>query len=217
VEPTVPPAGDEPPPGPRPEVALPESISSTWAAAPPVEDGSVDAAPTAARDATEAEAVEPTADGLPEPAPTLRLAPVSMRAVGIDARGLRLQNPDGKTGVLLWQTLAGVSVARIGDPGAGHPGDDVFLDLLMAAKATADGDVVRCIRLNGADLAIPQLQAESSAVRRFQRLVATILKTTGATAYPSREDCLGARGFPTFPDLAAYETALVACLRLAAG
>jgi hypothetical protein len=140
-----------------------------------------------------------------------------MRAVGIDARGLRLQSPDGKTGVLLWKTLAGVSMARIGDPGAGQPGDGLLLDLLMATKATAAGDVVRCVRLSGGDLAIPQLQAESSPVRRFQRLVATILKTTGATAYPSREDCLGARGFPTFADLGAYETALVACLRRAAG
>jgi hypothetical protein len=165
----------------------------------------------------ETPAVEPPLDTLPEPAPTWQLIPVSMRAVGIDTRGLRLESRDGKAGLLLWETLAGISVARFGDPGAaGQPGEGVFLDLLMAPKATADGEVVRCVRLTVADLAIPQLQAEPSPVRRMQRLVATILKTTKATPYPSREDCLGARGFPTFSDLGAYETALLACLRLSA-
>jgi hypothetical protein len=59
------------------------------------------------------------------------------------------------------------------------------------------------------DLAIPQLQSEPSPLRAFQRLVATILKATGATAHPSREACLGVQGFPAFPDLTAYEADLV--------
>ena len=58
-------------------------------------------------------------------------------------------------------------------------------------------------------MAIPQLQTESSPVRALQRLVATILKATGATPYPSRDACLGLGGFPAFPDLAAYEADLV--------
>ncbi len=227
VEPTAPPSG------PRPDAEPPESRAATCAEVPLVEHGSpapvpetsststpepTAPAPTAGRAAMETEAVEPESDSDkgPESTPEWTLAPVSMRAVGIDTRGLRLQNRDGKTGLLSWESLAGFSVVRIGDPGApGQPGNDVFLDLLMAPKATPDGAVVRCVRLAGADLAIPQLQAESSPVRRFQRLVATILKTSRATPYPSREDCLGARGFPTFSDLGTYETALLACLRLA--
>jgi hypothetical protein len=107
-------------------------------------------------------------------------------------------------------------VARIDDPSRAEPrGDNLILDLLMAPKATPEGDVVRCVRLTDQDLAIPQLQGEPSAVRGFQRLVATVLKTTAATPYPSRDDCLGLRGFPTFPDVGAYEAALLACLRLA--
>jgi hypothetical protein len=231
VEATRPPFRDEPSPA-RDEVPPPEALSSTFAAASWVEHGASEAAPETpsvstpepsevpsppGRDVMDTPAVEPPPDTLPEPAPTWQLIPVSMRAVGIDTRGLRLESRDGKAGLLLWETLAGISVARIGDPGtAGQPGDGVFLDLLMAPKATADGEVVRCVRLSVADLAIPQLQAEPSPVRRIQRLVATILKTTKATPYPSREDCLGARGFPTFSDLGAYETALLACLRLAA-
>ena len=93
--------------------------------------------------------------------------------------------------------------------------DLLILDLLMAPKATPEGDVVRSVRLTDQDLAIPQLQGEPSAVRGFQRLVATVLKATGATPYPSRDDCLGLRGFPAFPDVGAYETALLACVRLA--
>jgi hypothetical protein len=139
-----------------------------------------------------------------------------MRAVAIDARGLRLQNREGKAGHLPWQGITGVSVARIGDPsGAAPRRDNLILDLLMAPKATPSGDVVRCVRLTDQDLAIPQLQGEPSVVRGFQRLVATVLKTTGATPYPSRDDCLGLRGFPTFPDVGAYESALLAGLRLA--
>lgn len=230
--PTAPPPGDEPAPGPPPE-ASPEDTRAVPAAAQPlIEHGSPAPVPEgpsartpescepAAADGQEAggtEAVEPASGTAPEPTPLWTLAPVSMRAVGIDTRGLRLQNRDGKTGLLSWGSLAGVSVVRIGDPGPpGQPDGDVFLDLLMAPKATPDGAVVRCVRLTSTDLAIPQLDTEPSPVRRLQRVVATILKASHATPYPSREDCLGARGFPTFPDPGAYETALVACLRLAA-
>mgnify|MGYP001576929660 CR=1 FL=1 len=140
-----------------------------------------------------------------------------MRAVAIDARGLRLENRGGKVGQLPWQSIAGVSVARIGDsPGIDQPGGQLVLDLLMAPTRMPEGNVVRCVRIAVADLAIPQLQAEPSPVRKLQRLVATILKATNATTYPSREDCLGLRGFPVFSDLGAYDTALLACLRLAA-
>ena len=164
----------------------------------------------------EASTPEPAREELVEPAPAWKLVPVAMRAVAIDARGLRLQNREGKTGHLPWQGITGVSVARIDDPSRTEPrGDGLILDLLMAPKATPEGDVVRSVRLTDQDLAIPQLQGEPSAVRGFQRLVATVLKTTGATPYPSRDDCLGLRGFPMFPDVGAYETALLACLRLA--
>jgi hypothetical protein len=128
-----------------------------------------------------------------------------------------LQNRAGKSGQLPWQHIVGVSVARIADSmAAEQAGEQLILDLLMAPQSTPEGDVVRCVRLASEELALPQLQAEASPTRAFQRLVATILKATQATAYPSREDCLGARGFPTFSDLGAYETALLACLRLAA-
>jgi hypothetical protein len=164
----------------------------------------------------EAPTPEPAREEMVEPAPSWKLIPVAMRAVAIDARGLRLQNREGKTGHLPWQGITGVSVARIDDPSRAEAlGENLILDLLMAPKATPEGDVVRCVRLTDQDLAIPQLQGEPSAVRGFQRLVATVLKTTGATPYPSRDDCLGLRGFPTFPDVGAYETALLACLRLA--
>lgn len=116
-----------------------------------------------------------------------------------------------------WQSIAGISVARIGNPAETERlNDQLVLDLLMTRKSTPDGELVRCVRITGANLAIPQLTGEPSPVRGFQRLVATVLKATGATAYPSRDDCLGLRGFPVFPDLGAYEAALVACLRLAA-
>jgi membrane associated rhomboid family serine protease len=175
------------------------------------------AGPMAAPPAIQSPAAELASDGLAEPPPSWKLAPVPMRAVAIDARGLRLQNREGKIGQLPWQSVAGVSVASIEDPTGSEPaGDQLVLDLLMAPKSTPEGDVVRCVRITGADLAIPQLQAEPSPARKLQRLVATILKATSATAYPSREDCLGLRGFPVFSDLGAYETALVACLRLAA-
>ena len=217
---SVPPVGEEP-------------ASSLDAETPVVEVASPgfivrhDFAPESAPDPTPAEPAggaqtfealtpELAREEMVEPAPSWRLTPVAMRAVAIDAHGLRLQNREGKTGHLPWQGITGVSVARIDDPSrAEPPGDTLILDLLMAPTATPEGDVVRCVRLTDQDLAIPQLQGEPSAVRGFQRLVATVLKTTGATPYPSRDDCLGLRGFPTFPDVGAYETALLACLRQA--
>jgi membrane associated rhomboid family serine protease len=159
---------------------------------------------------------DPAADALA--APPWKLAAIPMRAVAIDARGLRLQNREGKVGQLPWPSVKGVSVAAIGDATGSEPaGGGLVVDLLMAPTTTTEAEVVRCVRLAVADLAIPQLQGEPSPARSVQRLVATVLKTTGATAYPSREDCLGLRGFPAFPDLPTYEAALVACLRLAAG
>jgi len=196
----------------------------SWAAGPQTETSpEAEATPAPPEPATTQQAVEsprpePPPDVQPEPARTWTLAPASMRAVGIETRGLRLQNRAGKIGQLPWQSVVAVAVARIGSPAPGAQSvEGLILDLLMAPASTPDGDVVRCVRLGATDLAIPQLQAEASPVRGFQRLVATILKATGARPYPTREDCLGLQGFPAFPDLDAYETALIACLRLAAG
>jgi hypothetical protein len=187
-----------------------EPTSEAAPASPPAE-------PELGAPATEPPPVEPEAEAIPAPPPTWKLLPVSMRAVNIDARGLHLESREGKTGHLPWQTIAGVSVARIGHPAAtDQSAEGLILDLLTAPRFTPDGNVIRCVRLTAADLTLPQLQAEPSPVRGFQRLVATILKAAGATAYPTRDDCLGARGYPSFSDLASYETALVACLRLAA-
>jgi len=141
------------------------------------------------------------------------LAPTSMQAVGIDARGLRLKSRGGTAGVLQWQQIVGLSTARIADPASTEQaGDNLVLDLLMAPESTPDGDVVRCVRLSAQDLAIPQLQNEPSPLRGFQRFVATALKASGATPHPNREECLGLQGFATFSDLAAYEAALLARL-----
>jgi membrane associated rhomboid family serine protease len=139
-----------------------------------------------------------------------KLDPIPMRAVGIDARGLHLQDRGGKMGHLAWRQVTGISVANIGESSApaGTP-SHLILDLLIAQKSPPVDGTVRCIRLSREDLAIPQLQGEPSSLRRFQRLVATILKLTGAQAHPSREACLGASGFPAFPNLAAYEADLV--------
>jgi membrane associated rhomboid family serine protease/Tfp pilus assembly protein PilF len=138
------------------------------------------------------------------------LAPTSMQAVGIDARGVRLKSRAGTAGLLQWQQIVGISTARIEGPAATEqPGDHLVLDLLMAPESAPDGEVVRCVRLSGQDLAIPQLQNEPSPLRGFQRFVATALKASSATPYPSREECLGLQGFATFSDLAAYEAALL--------
>jgi membrane associated rhomboid family serine protease len=146
----------------------------------------------------------------PAAMPVLSLAPVPARAVGIDARGLTLQDRRGGTGHLLWQKVTAVSVATIGQPQvADQAAETLILDLIMGSSLSPPDGRIRCIRLSINDLAIPQLQSEPSPLRAFQRLVATILKATGATAHPSREACLGLNGFPTFPDLAAYEADLV--------
>lgn len=158
---------------------------------------------------------EPPADVEPEPARALTLAPTPMQAVAVETRGLRLQSRAGKVGQLPWQSVVAVAVARIGVPApTEHSVEGLILDLVMAPQAAGAGEVMRCIRLTATELAIPQLQAEASPVRGFQRLVATILKATGASPYPTREDCLGLRGFPAFSDVDSYETALLACLRL---
>ena len=217
---SVPPLGEEPASSPDAEAPAVEAASPGFIVrhgfAPESAPEPTQAEPAGGAQTFEASTPEPAREELVEPAPAWKLVPVAMRAVAIDARGLRLQNREGKTGHLPWQGITGVSVARIDDPSRTEPrGDGLILDLLMAPKATPEGDVVRSVRLTDQDLAIPQLQGEPSAVRGFQRLVATVLKTTGATPYPSRDDCLGLRGFPMFPDVGAYETALLACLRLA--
>jgi membrane associated rhomboid family serine protease len=173
--------------------------------------------PAATQLTLEGPALEPPADVEPEPVRAWKLAPAPMRAIAVETRGLRLQSLAGKVGQLPWQSVVAVAVARIGVPApADQSVEGLILDLVMAPQATGAEDVVRCVRLTATELAIPQLQAEASPVRGFQRLVATILKATGASPYPTREDCVGLRGFPAFSDADSYETALLACLRLAA-
>jgi hypothetical protein len=158
---------------------------------------------------------EPVAK-VPAAAQALSLAPVPVRAVGIDVRGLTLQDRRGRTGHVPWQKVTTVSVASIGQPGGEvQAAETLILDLILASNATPGNDRIRCLRLSMSDLAIPQLQAESSPIRAFQRFVATILKATGATAHPGREACLGLQGFPTFPHLAAYEADLITRLSIA--
>lgn len=174
--------------------------------------------PPPAQPTIESAPPEAPAEAQPEPPRAWTLAPAPMRAVGMETRGLRLQNRAGTIGQLPWQSVVAVAVARIGVPAPGEQSvEGLILDLVMAPQAAGAEDVVRCVRLAATELAIPQLQAEASPVRGFQRLVATILKASGAKPYPTREDCLGLRGFPAFPDVQTYETALIACLRLAAG
>jgi membrane associated rhomboid family serine protease/tetratricopeptide (TPR) repeat protein len=156
-------------------------------------------------------APDDTSIQLPPPPPPRVLTAIPMRAVGITARGLTLQDRRGATAQLPWQKVTAVSVASIG---LAQTPDDVagalILDLVMAASpASATDNRIRCIRLSSGELNIPQLQNEPSPLRAFQRLVATILKATGATPHPDRESCLGLRGFPSFSDLAAYEADLL--------
>ncbi len=152
-------------------------------------------------------------EALPAPPPRCSLVAVSMRAVGLDARGLQLQAHSGGTGRLAWQHVAVVSAACIGAPETPDMlADHLVLDLLMAPTSTAAGLTVHGVRLTWKDLAIPQIEGITPAVLAFQRLVATILKASGAAPYPSREACLGLQGFPTFPDPAAYEADLLAFL-----
>ena len=49
----------------------------------------------------------------------------------------------------------------------------------------------------------------SAADEKLSRLVATILKATGAAAHPSREACLSLQGLVVFPNLQDYEAAVV--------
>jgi membrane associated rhomboid family serine protease len=187
----------------------PEASRGAEPAAEPTE-------PAATQFTLEGPAPEPPADVEPEPVRAWTLAPAPMRAIAVETRGLRLQSVAGKVGQLPWQSVVAVAVARIGVPApAEQSAEGLILDLVMAPQAAGAEDVLRCVRLTATEVAIPQLQAEASPVRGFQRLVATILKATGASPYPTREDCLGLRGFPAFSDVDSYETALLACLRLA--
>ncbi len=142
-----------------------------------------------------------------------RLVPVPMRAVGIDDRGLHLQDRRGVSGVLAWQRVAAISVGRIGNrDGADAGASPLVLDLLMPPRSTPTGAEFRSARLSIQDLAVPQFQSETSPVRAFQRAVAEILRATDAPAHPSREACLSLEGLPAFPNLAAYEADVVARL-----
>lgn len=212
IQGTQPPAEPPPPEHTLPPVPEPE---------PALEAPAVSAAPPEAPviEMPEEPIVLEVADLEEAPAPppppriTRKLAPIPARAVAMDSRGLHLQDQGGKTGLIPWQGITGLSTARIGDAAsAAQAVDDLLLDLLLDTKTTPESTLIRCIRLSSQDLAIPQLQGEASPVRGFQRFVATVLKAAGATPYPSRDECLGARGFPTFPDLATYEAALLASL-----
>ncbi|HSB81373.1 MAG TPA: tetratricopeptide repeat protein, partial [Candidatus Methylomirabilis sp.] len=181
----------------------PSQVSPSPAAEPPVSE--LAAAPPA-----KAKVDEVPVEVAPASAPNRSLVAVPMRAVGIDGRGLQLQSGSGKLGRLPWQQVAAVCVASIGVYNASDPiAASLVLDLLMPPKSTPAGEVVHSVRLSIQDLTIPQLQAEPSPVRAFQRFVATILKATGAPPHPSRDACLGLGGFPTYPDLAAYEADLL--------
>jgi membrane associated rhomboid family serine protease len=143
------------------------------------------------------------------------LAPVPVRAVGINGRGLTIQDGRGGTGHLPWQKITAISVASLGQPASMEQApDSLILDLVLASNGTPTDGRIRCVRFSMRDLAIPQLQDEPSALRAFQRFVATILKATGAAAHPSREGCLGVPGFPAFASLAAYEADLVTHLSI---
>ena len=161
-----------------------------------------------------ATAPKPSPEGMQEEARPPSASPpaiiaIPAGAVGIDARGLALQDRKGKAGRLAWSKVIGLSVGAVGGPvSTDEDAARLVLDLLMAPNAHGDGTAVRCVRLTTKDLTIPQLQAEPSPLRAFQRLVATILKVTNATPHPSRDACLGVGGFAAFPDLAAYEADL---------
>lgn len=190
---------------PEPDSAFPIPQSAFDRAAPPPQAPP----PEASIPAEPAEA----APAIPEGG---RFVPILMRAVGIDARGLHLQDGQGRTGLLAWQRVSAIAVGKVEDPeAADRIADRLILDILTAPRSTPAGAEFRSVRLSPQDLAIPQLQGEPSPVRALQRLVATILKATGATAHPSREACLSLQGLAPFSNLAAYEADLVA--RLTAG
>jgi len=150
------------------------------------------------------------APSTPVSTPDHALAPVPVCAVGLDARGLTLRDRQGGTGHLPWQKVTAVSAALVGQPkGRDDNLDRLILDLILASNGAPANGRIPCLRFSIKDLTIPQLNNEPSALRGFQRLVATILKITGAAAHPSREACLGVPEFPTFADLTAYEGDLV--------
>jgi len=145
------------------------------------------------------------------PAPTLTTVPAG--ALGVDAKGITLQDGSGKMHRVAWSQVTGVSVGAVGGPVATDADTPrLVLDLLTTPNSHPDSSRVHCIRLTMKDLSIPQLKSETSSLRAFQRLVATVLKLTGATPYPGRDACLGVPGFPTYADLAAYETDLLSRL-----
>ncbi len=149
----------------------------------------------------------------PPMAPAAILKPVPAGASSVDAKGITLHDGAGKTRRLAWSQVTGVSVGAVGGPVANDADTPrLVLDLLTGPNSHPDAGQVPCIRLTMKDLSIPQLKSETSSLRAFQRLVATILKLTGATPYPGRDACLGVAGFPSHPDLAAYETDLLSRL-----
>jgi membrane associated rhomboid family serine protease len=146
----------------------------------------------------------------PSPPSAATLEPTPAGALGVDAKGITLQDRQGKTGRVAWSDVIGVSVGAVGGSVANDADTSrLVLDLLTAPNSHPDHSRARCIRLTTKDLLIPQLQSETSTLRAFQRLVATILKLTGATPYPSRDACVGVAGFASHPNLAAYESDLL--------
>jgi len=110
----------------RPAVSAP----STASVPSPDPDEELSTSPPIEMPVTE-EAEQPAA----APPPERKLVPIPMRAVGIDARGLHLQDRGGKTSHLVWQHVKGVSVATIGgSPAPGEAPSHLILDLLMAQK-----------------------------------------------------------------------------------
>ena len=154
----------------------------------------------------------PTATPPPSPA-TATLTPTPAGAVGLDAKGITLQDRKGRAGRVAWSGVTGLSVGAIGGPvTTDEEAHRLVLDLLTAPDSNHANGQPRCIRLTLKDLSIPQLKSETSPLRAFQRLVATILKMTSATPYPSRDACVGVAGFSSHPDLAAYEADLLSRL-----
>src|SRR5574337_579253 len=89
--------------------------------------------PSAPEVPTSEEPVEPA----PAAPPDRSLAPAPVRGVGIDARGLMLEDRQGKTGHLPWQKVMALSVASIGQPGgAGQDPDALILDLITGSDAS---------------------------------------------------------------------------------
>ena len=200
-------------PPPEPPAPAPEGLVPEWAPEAPAPAAEPTLPPPVEHEfylSLEETPPEPAAPPPPPPPPPRQLLSIPMRAVGIDGRGLHVEDEAGKTARLPWEQIAGIAVASIGEQALGESaGGQLVLDLLMAPLPGPAGVDVQSIRVTGDALAIPQLQGEPSPARALQRLVATILKTSGATPYPSREECLGLRGFTVFPDLAAYEAALL--------